>query len=57
MNIKELNKQRTLKLEKITKPFINYLYEYGDPYTTIVITQRGVEHKQAEISIPFKLRD
>jgi len=52
------NREEQIKeLERLSKQFIDYLYEHGTPYTTIVITQRGAEQLEGKIGIPFELRD
>jgi len=50
-------KEQMKELERLSKQFIDYLYEYGTPRTIIIITQWGVEHADGVIGIPFELRD
>ena len=49
--------ERCKKLEEITKPLIDFLYEYGCPYTTLIITQTSVELVNSECTIPIEPRD
>jgi len=52
-----IREEQMKEFERLSKQFINYLYEYGNPHTTIIITQRGAEHIVGVIGIPFETRD
>ena len=44
------------ELKRLGNLFVDFLYENGNPYTTIIITQRGIKITQDEMYVPFKLR-
>jgi hypothetical protein len=54
MNITNERREDFDKFAKIADDFIN---KYGNPHTTIIITQAGIEFLQAEMGNPFELRD
>ena len=49
--------EKKKEFERITKEFIDYLYKYATPHTTIIITQCGAEQCEGDMAIKFKLRD
>jgi len=56
-NKPNVEEKQMAELEKLSKQLVDYLYKYGSPHTKIVITQRGAEHVEGVIGIPFELRD
>ena len=51
-NKQEVRKMDKSKLEKLTKPLIEYLKENCHPYTSIVITGERVAVMETALSIP-----
>ena len=48
---------RSEELERISKPVVDFLYEYGCPHSCVIITQTSAELLQGECGIPFEPRD
>jgi hypothetical protein len=44
-------------LEEASKPMIDFLYKYGCPHSTIIITQTSVELCNGECGMPIEPRD
>ena len=49
--------ERMEELKRLSEQFIDFLYEYGNVHTTIIINQKGVKITQDECFTPFKIRD
>ena len=49
--------ERAEELKRVSKEFVDFLYEYGNVHTTIIINQEGVKITQDECFTPFKIRD
>jgi hypothetical protein len=49
--------ERMEELKRLSEQFVDFLYEYGNVHTTIIINQEGVKITQDECFTPFKIRD
>lgn len=50
-----MNKEKDF--EELSQVVETYLKKYGNPHTTIIATQLGIEVMQSESAKPFKLND
>jgi|GEM_PF-1793125 len=53
----DYNTERMEKLQEICKPIEDYINEYGNPHSTIIITQNGMAFTSDEFFIKFDIRD
>jgi len=54
----ETDKQKMLKeFEDACKPVIDFMYKYGHPHMTVIITQVAAEMSEGQIAVPFVPRD
>ena len=53
----EYIKKRQEEFERLSKQFIDFLYEYGTPHSIITIEQTGAQFYEGECATPFELRD
>ena len=56
-NAPTVNADRFNDLKKLEKPLMDFMYKYGNPHMTLIVTQRGAELVGAECFQPFELRD
>ena len=50
-------KARREELERIAKPVVDFLYEYGCPHASVIITETSAELVFGECAVPFEPRD
>ena len=48
---------RINELEEVAKPVIEFLYKYGCPHSTVIITQTSAKLLSGECGVPFEPRD
>lgn len=49
--------KRLKELEEVCKPVVDFLYEYGTPHSTVIVTQTHAELVSGECAVPFESRD
>lgn len=52
-----MDDKRLEEFKEVCKPVVDFLYKYGDPHSTVIITQVSAELKSGECGIPFEARD
>lgn len=50
-------KQRQIDFEQVVKPVVDYLYKWGCPYSTVIITQTSAEQYEAETGAYYEPKD
>lgn len=55
--VNDVNSEKRKEFKKLAEAFVDYLYKYGTPHTTILITQCGAEQLEGEVAVQFDLRD
>jgi len=53
MNDNSMNKE----FNEACKPLVDFLYKYGTPHSTIVVTQADAQFSNGECATVFELRD
>lgn len=53
----EYIKKRQEEFERLSKQFIDFLYEHGTPHSIITIEQTGAQFYSGECATKFELRD
>lgn len=56
MSEQEKRKEKE-EFEKLSRQFIDFLYNYGNPHSMIIIEQTGARFFSGELGISFELRD
>lgn len=45
------------ELKEASKPLLEFLYKYGTPHSTVIVTQKNAEFSHGECATEFELRD
>lgn len=53
MNEPKMNEE----LKEACKPLLDFLYKYGTPHSTVVVTQADAQFSHGECAAEFELRD
>lgn len=53
----EAMKKRIEELKRASEPLIDYLYKYGSPYTTVMVTMDSIRVAEDSMGIPLEVRD
>jgi len=51
------HRERAAALKEAAKPLVDFLYKYGNPHSSIIVSQRDTEFFSGEAVIQNDLRD
>lgn len=57
MNEKNNSIEMNNELKEACKPLLEFLYKYGTPHSTVIVTQSNAEFSHGECATTFELKD